>query len=466
MRTVYRLRSSPAVHHYEHQSAVHTCACVMSTPLMFTPAPVRRPHFVCPCLNFRSPQLVTAPPPPPLPPCRRQPSFQNHNIVAPSSLPRAMSRQGTLGMGAGSPLSGQLVRLRTVSLFGGPLGRSGSSQSHALLSGSGSLFGTGIGRAVAVLYGRAAAAAAAAGTQHDSIAEELGGPQHGEGALTGCPAPLTSGTGEGPPFRAVSLSADTATTGHGGALKPRGGAPPLRAVLLVGSAENGPALRMLPRVLELPLLAAIRQAIAPPPQPRQPPAPPASTLSGGTLETMATTLSLTSRSLSLPSSSRRGVSHAAAAAAAAAAAGLRSAPPLLLYDGSPPQHDGAARDIMHLDGVGLVSRDTSTSSVGSDHAPRHPARGSGDDRAARHHPSRAPPHHAASSTTAAALLASSSSQLLASSAPPPAPLPALPVVELLLRGLNERQVQQVDGLLALLRFLQERHHLTPLVEYT
>lgn len=45
--------------------------------------------------------------------------------------------------------------------------------------------------------------------------------------------------------------------------------------------------------------------------------------------------------------------------------------------------------------------------------------------------------------------------------PPP---PPVPLVELLLRGLNEKQVQQVGGLLALARFTKEVHGLTPLTE--
>jgi acyl-CoA synthetase (NDP forming) len=42
---------------------------------------------------------------------------------------------------------------------------------------------------------------------------------------------------------------------------------------------------------------------------------------------------------------------------------------------------------------------------------------------------------------------------------------SLPVVEVLLRGLNERQVKQVEGLMSLVKFLQRCHDLKPAVEY-
>ena len=405
--------------------------------------------------------------------------------------------------------------MRSVSLFGAPTDGVGSSATslammrsagHAMMSGSGSVFGTGIGRAVALMYRRqdAAAAAALAASAQTSV-RGVGG-----------------GTSRASPTAAEGVLGDSrhksggvqGTLGGGGATLPPAYSsppastplvPPMRAVLMIGSAESGPSLRTLPKTLEMPLLSAIQSALR-------------DELGGGGsvekvgqqvgAEGMTPVAFVATRSQSFPAlvpsvaaaiagngwvrgelgGGARGCSRVEVAADRTVALANAIEGTILPPHGSSPLRRAGSRAIVqppHLDGVGLVQIPMLSSSASGSLVSKHTSGSLGSKNSglgSKHSGLASRQSGLGSRHSGLLLLEQQSSKLMAAGegcegayleaqvhlpAPPPLPpAPPLPVVELLLRGLNERQVQQVDGLLALAKFLQEKHGLSsPAIEY-
>ncbi|GAX73285.1 hypothetical protein CEUSTIGMA_g739.t1 [Chlamydomonas eustigma] len=348
------------------------------------------------------------------------------------------SRQDT----SGSPLSAGLAQyplgtmMHTVSMFGAA---SALSSQHPLLmsSGTANFFGAGYGRVIALLYGghdpsslmqRDPAQVPKTGAErhlrhadsssldrgssvqfpasHDRLADDQGCRGYGGGG------------GQSAPVNAVFSANEVGRGGSSSSVALHSGphrfkqishAPLMqrtRAVILIGSAENGPALRMLPRALELPLLAAVHMGLS---------------------------------SSLMPSDYSRG------GEGSADYGGLTDLP---MVGGNVPSAVSTSRS-------GVTSVVPPISSV-LQHAPFQPHLSPQQ----YHQPCMGQVESVMSVRQQNNKTPGRSEQPPAGTVPPP-----LPVVEVLLRGLNERQVQQVEGLMSLVKFLQKCHDLKPAVEY-